>query len=278
VLPADLKPAKADELFQKLRAAYPDYETAFIRERGLPPDAAAELTGRARANYELALGPARALVLAKLRDGLPADARPEEADTPERWARVREWLADPKELAGCRGLAVALSRLDQPDAVDPVEAMVDFLGRKSFPLELNGFTLVAQDIKPKPDEPLKVHYAPGGAAGAVRLFPPLGEGVRVEMRSALEYRFTAADLDRKIDFLPGDGLYAELPLSDGRTLRWDRSRSRLYAFEALENDPVLLEAGQAPADGRPAEGVSLKVRPENGVPRVPDLMPQVEVK
>ncbi len=186
---------------------------------------------------------------------------------------MREWLTDPKELAGWRGLAVALARLDQPDAADPVEAMVDFLGRKSFPIELNGFTLVAEDLKPKPDEPLKVHCTPGGAAEAVRVFQPLGEGVRVEMRPALEYRFTAADLDRKIEFTPGDGLYAELPLADGRTLRWDRSRSRLYSFEALRNEPVLLETGRPPADG-----VGLKVRPENGVPKVPDLMPQVELK
>ena len=80
-------------------------------------------------------------------------------------------------------------------------------------------------------------------------------------------------LDRKIEFTPGDGLYAELPLADGRTLRWDRSRSRLYRFEALRNEPVLLETGRPPADG-----VGLKVRPENGVPKVPDLMPQVELK
>jgi hypothetical protein len=162
-----------------------------------------------------------------------------------------------------------------------VDALTDFLGRKSFPIELSGFTVVvadALDVKPRPDEPLKVYFASGGAAPTARLFRPLGEGVRQEMRPSLEYRFTAVEPDQKLDFAPGDGLYAELALQDGGVLRWNRGKSRLYAFEALLNEPVLLESGQASSAGTRAEGVRLRARPENGVPKVADLMPPVELQ
>ena len=226
VVPAGLSLEDAAELYRKLQDRYP--RTTFVRDRGLPPDAAAEIERRARANYKLLLEPAQAEVLEKLRAAPPGAGRPPDAETPERWKPVREWLKAPPELAGWRGLAVALARLADPDAGDPVDALADFLDRKSFVLEINGFRLVVSDdarddernVKPAPDEALKVHIAPADAADTVREFRPVGEGMRVEMQPFHEYRFTAAEPGRTIDCTSGDGLYAELPLVGGRTLRW----------------------------------------------------------
>jgi hypothetical protein len=276
VVPANgLTLEEAADRFRQLQKDYPDYAAAFVREPGLPPAAAEEITGRARANYGLLLEPARALVLAKLRAASPGAGKPADAETPERWKPVCEWLRDPKELAGWRGLAVALTRLDAPGAPDPVDDLASFLDIKTFPIPLNEFILVipdALDVKPRPEPPLKLSLA-----GGERAFRPVGQGTRVAMRPELEYRFEASESGKKIDYAPGDPLSAELPLAGGKVLRWDRSRSHLYRFEVLGNEPVL-RGGDAAAEGRPAEGVQLRPQPENGVPRVPDLLPQVELK
>jgi hypothetical protein len=255
--------------FRDLQTVYPDHAAAFVLDRSLPPAAAADIADRARANYRLLLEPARALLLTKLRTAPPGAGQPPDAETQERWRPVRDWLHDPKELAGWRGLAVALGRLADPDAADPVDAMAAFLDTKTFAIDLSGFTLVVPDaleVKPRPDAPLRVHTAAGDW-----MFRPLGEGARVAMQPLLEYRFQAA-ADQKLDYALGGELYAEASLVGGQMLRWDHSRSRLYRFEALRNEPVFSESG------RPAAGVRLQLRPETGAPRVPDLMPQVDLK
>ena len=79
----------------------------------------------------------------------------------------------------------------------------------------------------------------------------------------------------KFDYTPGDDFHATLTLADRKTLRWDRSRSRLYRFEALSMEPVLTERDKPTVAGR---DVQLQTRPEGGVPKVPDLMPSVDLK
>jgi GTPase SAR1 family protein len=278
VMPADLNLEDAARIAQRLHEEYP--ETVFVRDRGLPPDAAQQIEVAANTNYPLLLRPARELVLKHLREGLPGDAAPLDADTQERWAKVREWLKNPEELADWRRLAVALARLADPDAPDPVDALADFLDRKSFALDLDGFTLDIPDgpldVEPQADAPLQLHWTPAGGAGTELAFRPIDEGMRVEMEPKKRYRFIAAAPGREIVFTPGDALYAELPLRGDGALRWDRPRSRLYPFGALWNEPVLIKAGQAVSAGTVVEDVIWTPRPEKGVPKNPDLMPKVE--
>ncbi len=265
VVPPDgLTLEQAGARFRDLRAAYPAYATEFVRDGGLPQAVADEVGRRARRDYERLLEPARALVRDKLGAG--------DAETPERWRAVRDWLNDPKELAGWRGLAHVLARLADASAVDPVAALAAFLDKKSFTIDLESITVVIPDeldVKPRPGEPFTVYHAPaGGEARPALVFRPADDGARVDERPLHAYAFRAARPGQKLDYAPGDVLYATLPLRDGRTLRWDRSRSRLYRFDALREAPTT-------GEGARAEGVRLQFKPEGGVPRLPDLMPDL---
>ncbi len=99
VVPAGLSLEDAAELYRKLQDRYP--RTTFVRDRGLPPDAAAEIERRARANYKLLLEPAQAEVLEKLRR--PAGRRPaagrRDAGAVEAGARVAQGPAGAGRLA-----------------------------------------------------------------------------------------------------------------------------------------------------------------------------------
>ena len=107
-----------------------------------------------------------------------------------------------------------------------------------------------------------------------RAFAPSGEGTRVEEQPYRAYRFEAAH-DGKLDYTPGDDFYAALTLADRKAVRWDRSRSRLYGFEALLMEPTLLERDKPAAEGK---DIRLQTLPEGGMPAVPDLMPFVDLK
>lgn len=150
--------------------------------------------------------------------------------------------------------------------------MAAFLDKKSFTIDLESITVVIPDeldVKPRPGEPFTVYHAPaGGEARPALVFRPADDGARVDERPLHAYAFRAARPGQKLDYAPGDVLYATLPLRDGRTLRWDRSRSRLYRFDALREAPTT-------GEGARAEGVRLQFKPEGGVPRLPDLMPDL---
>ena len=131
-------------------------------------------------------------------------------------------------------------------------------------------------MKPRPGEWLTVyHGAAGTEARPALVFRPTDDGARVEEQPLHAYGFRAVKPGQKIDYKPGDVLYAQLPVNERRVLRWDRSRSRLYRFEVLPEEPTL-QAEQESAEGKRAEGVRLRFKPEGGAPRVPDLMPVVE--
>ena len=51
-------------------------------------------------------------------------------------------------------------------------------------------------------------------------------GPRVGEQPLHAYGFRAVKPGQKIDYKPGDVLYAQLPVNERRVLRWDRGRSR----------------------------------------------------
>jgi hypothetical protein len=259
---------------KQLHDAYADADEAFTG-RDLPAAVAADLRARAAESYRLLLKPARALVLRWLREAEAGGAAGAEA-----WPKVRGRLDKPAELAGWRDLARALARLSGAGEEDPVAALAAFLDQKSFPLQIHRITIDVPDeagVEPAPDAALTVHYAaaaaPGAEAAAALTLEAAG-ATRVGARPVKTYAFRAAG-GRTLDYAPGGRLYAELPLTGGRRLLWDRHRSDAFQFEALAREPVLLERGQPPAAGAPQGRVRLQVEPAGGVPRVPDLLPDV---
>jgi hypothetical protein len=273
--------AEAADRWSRLKTAYPDHDAIFTEGRALPPAVAAEIRARAQRSYERLLEPARALVLHKLHEAPSGDAVAPDRETRERWQPVREWLKDPKELVGWRELTWTLARLADPAAADPVKDLASFLDNDAFSIDIRKATLVLPDalgIAPRPGEPLKVYRTPAGGGAAMELaLRPIGDGLRVDARPWREYSFTSMQPDRKLDYSPGDGFYALLPLTDRKALRWEGGRSRLYRFEGLHEAPVL-EGDPPTGDGKVLEEIRLRLLPEGGAPGVPDLMPLVDLK
>jgi hypothetical protein len=216
--------------------------------------------------------------LQKLHEAPSGDPAAPDRETRARWRPVREWLKAPAELAGWRGLAWTLARLADPGAPEPVNDLASFLDKDTFSIDINSINLIipdALDVRPLTGESLHLVTTPSsGAPRTERAFNPSGEGQRVGERPSREYLFEG-ERAGKIDYAPGDDLYAALTVTDRKALRWDRSRSRLYRFEALWMEPELLERDKPAAEGK---DVQLQTRPEGGVPKVPDLMPYVDFK
>jgi hypothetical protein len=51
----------------------------------------------------------------------------------------------------------------------------------------------------------------------------------------------------------------------------------VYQFQRLQSPPRLHAAGQSTLDGKLEERMILTILPENGVPSLPSLVPQVPV-
>jgi len=58
-------------------------------------------------------------------------------------------------------------------------------------------------------------------------------------------------------------------------LTWVRSRTLTYQFERLRRGPYVHRADQDVATGDLAESVVVTIIPDEGLPRVPDLLPEV---
>jgi hypothetical protein len=156
--------------------------------------------------------------------------------------------------------------------------LASFLDKDTFSINISSINLIIPDaleVRPLTGEAFRLVLTPAsGGAKTERAFNPSGEGTRVGERPYREYPFKV-EPDGKLDYAPGDDLYATLALADGKALRWARSRSRLYRFEALRMEPALLEKDKPSAEGR---DVQLQTRPEGGAPKTPDLMPFVDLK
>ena len=153
--------------------------------------------------------------------------------------RVGRGMDDPMGPTGWRGLACALARLAHPDAPDPVSALAAFLDTPSFTIHVSDFTLVVPEslVIQTAGQRLEVHLVPRDAklAPTVLFFHPVGDAEHSAADKTFRYRFEADDPDKKLTYIPGDKLYAELPLAGDKKLLWDEKRSQLYQFEALRH-------------------------------------------
>ncbi|MFO0845822.1 MAG: GTPase domain-containing protein [Gemmataceae bacterium] len=258
---------------EELKTAYPDFESTFTRD-SLPDLVQPRVRQSARRQYEVLLGPARAEVLRRLRQGGKGE------ETTARWEPIRAWLKNPEELAAWRVLARALQKLDDPALTEPVEALAAFLAKAEFPIDVRTVTVEipeARGLRPRAESRLVVLH-PASERQPALAFEPAGEPARDPARRLVRYSFRLAE-GQRLTYHPGDKLWAELPLTGGKErLVWAQSRSGLYQFERLVNPPRLQSASAATLDeGRLLDDVRLTPRPEDGVPAVPDLVPWVRL-
>src|SRR5262249_34535260 len=123
-----------------------------------------------------------------------------------------------------------------------------------------------------------VHYRTGNETLVFRRF---GEDRRNAQRTATIYTFVPEGA-KTLTYRPGDKLWADLPLKDkddrDMVFTWSRGRSLVYQFERLVRPPRLHRKDQENTAGELKDGVVLSVVPERGVPRLPDLLPVVDLR
>jgi hypothetical protein len=276
-LPENLTAEQVAERAAALEQRYPQAEQWSLGE--LPAFAQPQVAEAARVSYQRLLEYGQKLVLQKL------DPKNEGPETRDRWKVVAGWLATAPELRPWRLLAVTLNRIARGTPTDPAAELANFLRQDDFTLMLTGgglhvpFDVSVPDGSPQrltPNGRLMV-YRKGGREQAV--------GFTLERAGEPTGRVTVYRLvpegDTTLGFVPGDAVWAVLPVTDGSgrawNLTWSRCRSQQYRFEGLLKEPFLhVGAEPSPADSV-ARGIRLAF-PDGAVPHVPDLLPTVDAR
>jgi hypothetical protein len=274
VFPRSFTLAQTRTRAAELKESYPDAQKTFTVE-ALPEAIVPRVRQVAGNQYRSLLEPGRAEVLRQLRL-----AGRGTIESLAKWRTVRSWLRDPPELASWRFLAGILLRLHKRDrdVKDPVEELADFLTQNKFVLQPRSLVLELPEtsgLRPRAGARLAILHPDSGKQPALAFElsgePQVDRGRRLRLYT---FRLTRGDL---IKFTPGDNLWAELPLAGGeRRLVWSQARSSLYLFERLRNPPrVQSVSAKSLEDGSLVTGAGLVIRPDDSVPRVPDLLPNV---
>jgi hypothetical protein len=257
----------APDLAEKLKRAYPSYQTDFVLT-DVPPALVREISRTARSYYANLLGPAQAEVLRHLKTA--------GEETRSMWDEVRQWLRNPTELTDWRVLANPLAALQ--GLPDPVSDLADFLAKNNFTVGPDTLWLEGPDDlrdRVPSNATLTVTHSRAGAERGSLVYQ-LDDRPKREGR-AWRWRFTLKESD-KLAFQPGDELRATLPLLNNDVLSWTQQRSALYQFERLTQPPRLHKMDQPEREGSLQDRVHLRT-PEPAdpaLPRVPDLMPWVK--
>ena len=256
----------------QLETTNPEYKKRFVWEE-VPQRLRPAVRRAALDQYQRLLKVGQAEVLARYRL-----AGKGSEETPARWEAVRAWLKSPEELAAWRELALALLRLTSSTPEDPVAELATFLGTKQFPIELDSITLEVPDrsgIRPRPGTRLVILH-PASMRQPALTFEDSGSEVLDEARGVVRFTFRRTGALR-LDYRPGDILWAELPLAGGKEkLVWSVSRSRVYLIDRLRNAPrrQALSATSL-SEGKIQPDVHLIGKPEAGIPVIPDLLPPI---
>jgi hypothetical protein len=276
--PSAFKLSLARERVQELQKVYPRYEKEFdpdFARADLPDAIRHEVARAALTYYDYLLEPARDLVLSRLQKAGDGDQ-----ETPARWNAVRDWLlTDPNELSEWRKLAVVLAHLHDPKAPDPVKALTAFLQETTFSLDITHITLELPDSLrnvPATNMALSIHHPRTETNGPAMVFEQDGDAKHDKDRRVMVYELDLKK-GKRIVYLPGDDLWATLPLRNNMQLTWTLNRSTMYEFERLLRPPRLHKADEPNEKGERLEGVRVMVSPPEGWPRVPDLLPVVRL-
>lgn len=195
------------------------------------------------------------------------------------WSALADGLLQEPGVVAWGQLLALLDRWQSaPSApANPVAALAEFVKRDRFDLELKSVSVAVPDDlldpRPLPAGPLVVTHTPAGRPPVEYRFRVDGEPRRE--RPMTIHAFAPDGHPGRIEYRPGDGLTATLPLrSDGADARlvWAVSRTPVYQFDALARPPRL-ERGGPVRTSEPASGVRLTVTPPGGLPAVPAVVP-----
>jgi hypothetical protein len=281
-IPAGFQADQATGRLQELEKVYPRFAKEF-NPTDLPEAILGEIRQAARTRYQHLIKAGQEVVLhhvfalispASAEEGKATAAR----ESLEAWRQLETWLADPKDLKAWRVLADILAHLKDPAAVDPVSALAAFLRRDRFDLIMRRLILeIPENLKVRPEGRLVIHLISGEKRMLLN-YEATGEESRDPRRRVIRYVFQPVG-EESLTYKPGDTLWADLPVlsagSSGWMLTWARNRSRLYEFERLSRPPRLHPRDKENLEGETQEGILLEVTPEGGIPKVPDLLPEV---
>jgi hypothetical protein len=274
-IPAGFQADLAVGRLQELEKVYPRFQQEFNLS-DLPEAIVAEVRQTARTRYEHVIKAGQEVVLRHLKEVNPGDQ-----ESPEGWRRLQPWLSAPEDLRAWRVLAVVLARLQDPAAADPVSALDVFLRRERFDIHLRRLELeIPDDAKVRPEGKLQIHHISASEKSPPLVFELSGDERHDARRRITKFGFQLLG-DGNLNYKPGDTLWADLPVQNGGAprwmLTWARNRSQVYQFERLLRPPRLHSKDKENTRGEVQEGISLDIIPEDGVPKVPDLMPVVPV-
>jgi hypothetical protein len=259
---------------QELEKLYPGFRDSF-NLNGLPEGAAEQIRQAARLRNEYAIAAGQAVVLRHLNEAMAG-----QKESYESWKKLLPWLAAPEELSSWRVLATVLARLQDSAAVDPVNALEAFIRLNKIDLSIRQLTLeIPDDAQVRPDGSFTIYNRKIPGETTPYVFERTGEERRDLAKGVMLYTFRSTQ--QVIPFEPGNSFWADLPVKYQEAanwrLTWSRSRSQVYQFQRLQSPPRLHSAGQSTLDGKLEERIILTVVPENGVPSLPSLVPQVPV-
>lgn len=227
-----------------------------------------KLIGDQTANWSLANfpEPGRSLLASRLRESLGNGAK----HARKLIAEKPDALSEPSIRDWGRLLHVLL-KLEDSQAVDPVQELAAFLRTSEFALDIKGFELtipVALRVPAvAPAGTLNVTVVPANGDPVVKSFKLAGDSVTEGLSST--YRF-APEKPGPIAFKPGDGLKVELAVRSGEQrmlMVWDDATNRTYPFDRFAREPKFAPGSE------PATGVTLTPAFGSRLPRLPLLLP-----
>ncbi|MFM7151826.1 MAG: hypothetical protein ACKO23_18515, partial [Gemmataceae bacterium] len=273
VMPSGVSLTEIKTRLKEIKTTFPDYPKAF--DPGTVSDLINNLVRRtARRQYLNLLPSGQSEVLRHL-----VEPGSKNEETAAGWEVVQNWLKKPDSLEDWAEMARILLRLDNPSAIQPIPALSAFLSRAEMSIEIRSLNLVVPELrglKPRPEARL-ILLAPATMRQPALAFEPSGEGSLDPDTRTWTFPYRCVEGEGRLVFRPGDKLWAEVPLRGGTDrLVWSQARSARYQFERLLLPPRI-QPLQSPSitEGRILEDVRLELKPEGGVPSLPDLLPEV---
>ncbi len=261
---------------RRLEESYPEVANA-KRPPPLPDAVAAAIRSAAQRSHDRLMDCGAETVQARLRHSGAT------RETHELWIGLLPWLTDPPDLREWRKLATVLRLVIDPTLIDPVRELADFIRRDRFDVDIRRATLeIPSGLGFTPTGPLTIYKGATDAAVSPVHSLKLADANGTAGANLASFVFLA-EQPGLIALRPGEFFFASAPVKkegdgDQWMLTWARRRSEVYPFECLNQPPRLHRKGQTNTDGELLENVVLKTSPQDGVPRVPALIPVVRLK
>ncbi|MFL5331432.1 MAG: hypothetical protein ACJ8C4_21290 [Gemmataceae bacterium] len=274
VVPAGFALEKAPAWWGGFKQRFPRWESWKLTD--LPEVARADVQAAARNQYQKFLAPAR-LAIAEAYTKAPGGV-----ESTGKWLAGLRTASESPAMKSWGELARIYLRLMESDQPDPFAAFAQFVSRDSYPIEIHSVRLTI------PDDLAKSHLTPAspwilglqnvnGEVKNIRI-EAAGSSAGSDANRATTYIF-ALKTPARLNYQPGDTLWAELDLKDASGTDWrltwwgSKVRSRLYQFDRLNHAPRLHLKAQAHDEGDVADRVRLEILPADGMPRLPDFWP-----